>query len=164
VIFNKDIVDGVFNKLSTKDFMNTKNLKLSKIIIKPNTISPNTTLVKAREILLENKIKRVIVVDKRKPVGIVTEKDIAKKIYGLGTKSIKSVKAKEFKLKKIFTLTRNNSIQECAKMMKKYGISSIIILNEDNTLEGIVTKTSLVKIFLTTETIPIKVSKIMKKK
>jgi len=49
-------------------------------------------------------------------------------------------------------------------MMKKYSISSIIIVNEDNTLEGIVTKTSLVKIFLTTETTPIKVSKIMQKK
>ena len=144
--------------------MNIRNLKLSKIITNPITISPNTTLVKAREIILEHKIKRVIVVDKKKPVGIITEKDIAKKIYELGARPIKSVKAKEFKPKKIFTLTRNNSIQECAKMMKKYGVSSIIILNEDNTLEGIVTKTSLVKIFLTTETTPIKVSKIMQKK
>lgn len=164
MIFNKDIVEGIFNKLLAKYFVDTKNLKLSRIIIKPITINPNTTLVKAREILLENKIKRVIVVDKRKPVGIITEKDIAKKIYGLGIKPIKSVKAKEFKPKKIFTLTRNNSIQECANMMKKYSVSSIIILNDDSTLKGIVTKTSLVKIFLTTETTPIKVSKIMKKK
>ena len=164
MIFNKDIVDDIFNKLSPRDFMNIRNLKLSKIITNPITISPNTTLVKAREIILEHKIKRVIVVDKKKPVGIITEKDIAKKIYELGARPIKSVKAKEFKPKKIFTLTRNNSIQECAKMMKKYGVSSIIILNEDNTLEGIVTKTSLVKIFLTTETTPIKVSKIMQKK
>ncbi len=95
--------------------MNAKNSKLSKLIKKPITVGPKTTLMKIREILLENKIKRVIVIDKRKPVGVITEKDIAKKIYELGSKPIKSVKAKEFKPRKLFTLTRENSVQECAK-------------------------------------------------
>ena len=77
--------------------MNAKNSKLSELTKKPITVGPSTTLMKTREVLLENKIKRVIVVDKRKPIGVITEKDIAKKIYGLGSRPIKSVKAKEFK-------------------------------------------------------------------
>ncbi len=143
--------------------MNAKNLKLSELIKKPIVVGPNTTLMKTRGILLEHKINRVIVVDKRKPIGVITEKDIAKKIYGLGTRPIKSVKAKEFKPKKIFTLTRENSVQECAKMMKKHRISVVIILNKDKTLGGIITKGDLVKVFLTKESSPIKVSKVMKK-
>ena len=144
--------------------MDAKNLKLSEFIKKPITVGPNTTLMKTREILLENKIKRVIIVDKKNPIGVITEKDIAKKIYELGSKPIKSVKAKDFKPKKLFTLTRENSVQECAKMMKKHRISVVIILNKDKTLGGIITKTDLVAVFLTKKSPSIKVSKVMKRK
>jgi len=143
--------------------VDAKNSKLSELIKMPITVSPNTTLLKTREILLEHKIKRVIVIDKRKPIGVVTEKDIAKKIYQLGSKPINSVKAKDFKPRKLFTLTRENTVQECAKMMKKHRISLVIILNKDKTLGGIITKGDLVKVFLTKEATSIKVSKIMKR-
>ena len=144
--------------------MNVKKLKLSKLITKPITVSPNSSLMKAREALLKHKVKRVIVIEKNKPVGIITEKDIAKKIYELGTKPIKSVKAKDFKPRKLFTLTREDSVQDCAKMMKKHRISLVIILNKDKTFGGIVTKTNLAAAFLTKDSEPITVSKIMKSK
>lgn len=141
--------------------MDVKNLKLAELITKPNTVSPNTTLMKTRESILKHKVKRVIVTNKKKPVGIITEKDIAKKIYELGSTPIKDVKAKDFKTRKLFTLTRENTVKECAQMMKKHRISVIIILNKDKTLEGIVTETDLVKAFLTKGSDSIKVSKIM---
>jgi len=143
--------------------VDVKNLKLSELISKPITVNPNMTLMKVREILLKNKIKRVIILEKKTPVGVITERDIAKKIYELGTKPINSVKAKEFIQKKIFALTRENSVQECAKMMKKHRISLVIITNNDKTLDGIVTETDLVKVFLIKESTQIKISKIMKK-
>ncbi|KFM19781.1 Inosine-5'-monophosphate dehydrogenase protein [Marine Group I thaumarchaeote SCGC AAA799-P11] len=144
--------------------MNIKKSNLTKILTKPITVGPNSTLVKVRESLLKNKVKRVVVVDKKKPIAVITEKDIAKKIYELGSKPIKSVLAKNFKPKKLFTLTRKNTVKECAKMMKKHRISVVIILNEDKTLGGIVTKTDLVKIFLTKGSESLKVSQVMKKK
>jgi CBS domain-containing protein len=48
-------------------------------------------------------------------------------------------------------------------MMKKHRISLVIILNKDKTLGGIITKGDLVKVFLTKESSPIKVSKVMKR-
>ncbi|HUU47273.1 MAG TPA: CBS domain-containing protein [Nitrosopumilaceae archaeon] len=144
--------------------MDVKKLNLSGLIQKPITVSPNTSLLRTREIFLENKIKRVIVVDKRKPIGVITEKDIAKKIYGLGTTPINSVKAKDFKPRKLFTLTKENSVQECAKMMKKHRISLVVILNQNKTLKGMVTKTGLVGVFLTKESSSIKVSQVMTEK
>jgi CBS domain-containing protein len=143
--------------------MDVKNSKLSKLIKKPITVSPKTTLIKIREILLENKIKRVIVVDKRNPIGVITERDIAKKIYELGSKPIKSVKAIDFKPRKLFTLTRENSVQECARMMKKNRISLVIILNKDKTLGGVISKDDIVTVFLTKVSSSIKVSKVMKR-
>ncbi len=142
--------------------MDVKNSKLSKLIKKPITVGPKTTLIKIREILLENKIKRVIVVDKRNPIGVITERDIAKKIYELGSKPIKSVKAIDFKPRKLFTLTRENSVLECARMMKKNRISLVIILNKDKTLGGVISKDDIVTVFLTKVSSSIKVSKVMK--
>ena len=145
--------------------MDVRNFSLSGLIKKPITVSSSTTLTKTREILLEKKIKRVIVVERNKPVGVITEKDIAKKIYKLGSIPIESVKARDFRSRKLFTLTKDSTVQECAKLMKKHRISLVIILKKNKTLEGIVTKTDLVTIFLTKESSSsIKVSKLMKKK
>ena len=163
MIFNNDNVNDIFKKLSNSIVVNVKNLKLSELITKPITVNLNTSLMKTRESLLKHKVKRVIVTEKDIPVGVITEKDIAKKIYGLGTKPIKSVKAKDFKPRKLFTLTRENSVQDCAKLMKKHRISLVIILNKDKTLGGIVTKTNLATVFLTKGSDLIIVSKIMKK-
>ena len=143
--------------------MDVKKIELLELITKPITVNPNTTLLKTRESLLKNKVKRIVIVDKKKPIGVITEKDIAKKIYGLGSNPIKSVKAKDFIPKKLFTLTADNTVEECAKMMKKHRISAVIITNDDNTLRGIVTETDLVKAFLTKESTSFKVSEIMKK-
>ena len=142
--------------------MNIRDLKLSEFITKPITVSPSTSLLKTREILLQKKVKRVIVIDKKSPIGVITEKDIAKKIYGLGTKPIKSIKAKDFKLKKLYTLSKENSVKECARLMKKHRISLVIILNKDKTLSGIVTKTNLATAFLTKGSDSTLISKVMK--
>ncbi|MFB5625113.1 MAG: CBS domain-containing protein [Nitrosopumilus sp.] len=143
--------------------MDVRNLKLSELISKPITVSPNTTLMKARESILKHKVKRVIVTDKNYPIGVITEKDLAKKIYDLGDKPIKSVKAKDFKPRKLFTLTKENTVKECAQLMKKHRISLVIILNKDKKLKGIVTETNLVTAFLTKGSDSIKISKIMER-
>ncbi len=140
-----------------------KNASLNQIIIKKTiTISPNTSLLEARGILLRHNLKRLVVINSKKiPVGIITEKDIAKTIYALGDKPIKSVKVSGFMSKTLFTLKKTASVYDCAKIMKKHRISSVIILRENGILEGLVTKTDLASIFLTHAASPLKVSKIM---
>ncbi len=145
------------------EMLDVKNIKLSELISNPVTVKTDTTLLKIRESLLKNKVKRVVIIDKKKPVGVITEKDIAKKIYELGSKPISSVVAKEFIPKKLFTLTQDNTVTECAMMMMKHRISLVIITNKDKTLQGIVTGTDLVKAVLTKKSAPFKVSEIMKK-
>jgi CBS domain-containing protein len=128
------------------------------------TVKPTTTLLEARDILFKHKIRRLVVLnEKEKPVGIITEKDIARSIYNLGTKSIKSVKVGDFMSKNLITVTKNNTVHDCAKLMRRHRISSIIVLNKDGTLAGLVTKTDLVSVFLTQSTVPLKVASVMTK-
>ncbi|EPA05652.1 CBS domain-containing protein [Candidatus Nitrosarchaeum limnium] len=140
-----------------------KNTDLNKIIIKKTvTISPNTSILDARQVLLRHNLKRLVVIDSKKhPVGIITEKDVAKTIYALGDKSINTVKVSGFMSKKLITIKKTDSIYDCAKLMKKNHISSIIVLGNNGVLEGIITKTDLASIFLTHAVSPLKVSKIM---
>lgn len=140
-----------------------KDADLNQVIIKKTiTISPNTSLLDAREILLRHKLKRLVVINSKKcPVGIITEKDIAKTIYALGDKPIKTVKVSGFMSKKLFTVKKSASIYDCAKLMKRHRISSIIVTGKNGVLEGLVTKTDLASIFLTHAVSPLKISKIM---
>lgn len=143
-----------------------KKTELNQIIIKKTiTISPNTTLLEAREVLLRHNLKRLVVINSKNcPVGIITEKDIAKTIYALGDKPIKSVKVSGFMSKKLFTVKQTDSIYDCAKLMKRHRISSVIVLGKKGVLEGLVTKTDLASIFLTHAVSPLKISKIMTRK
>jgi CBS domain-containing protein len=140
-----------------------RNTSLNQIIIKRTiTINPNSSLLDAREILLRHNLKRLVVINSKKyPIGIITEKDIAKTIYALGDKPIKSVKVSGFMSKKLFTVKKTASVYDCAKLMRRHHISSVIVLGKNGVLEGLVTKTDLASIFLTHAVSPLKVSKIM---
>lgn len=140
-----------------------KNPELNQVMIKRTiTVTPNNSLLEAREILLRHNLKRLVVLDsKNKPVGIITEKDIAKTVYTLGDKPIKSIKVGGFMSKNLITVKKSATIYDCAKLMKTRRISSIIVLNTDGTLAGLVTKTDLASVFLTQATTPLKVSKVM---
>lgn len=140
-----------------------KNSDINRIIIRRViTVSPNTSLLSAREIILKHNLKRLVVIDsKNYPIGIITEKDIAKTIYALGDKPIKSVKVSGFMSKNLYTVKTDASIYDCAKKMKKHRISSVIVLGKKGELEGLITKTDIASVFLTQATAPLKVSKIM---
>ena len=74
-----------------------------------------------------------------------------------------NVKALDFKQKKLFTLQKDATVSQCAKIMKKHRISVVIITNKENELHGVVTKTDLVSIFLTKSSKQFKISEIMRK-
>ena len=142
-----------------------KNPDINQVMVKRSiTVKPSTTLLDARDILFRHKIRRLVVLnEKEKPVGIITEKDIARSIYNLGTRSIKSVKVSDFMSKNLITITKDNAIYDCAKLMRRHRISSVIVINKDGALAGLVTKTDLVSVFLTQSTTPLKVASIMTK-
>ena len=142
-----------------------KNPDINQVMVKRSvTVKPSTTLLEARDVLFRHKIRRLVVLnEKEKPVGIITEKDIARSIYNLGTRSIKSVKVGDFMSKNMIIVTKDSTIYDCAKLMRRHRISSVIVINKDGTLAGLVTKTDLVSVFLTQSTVPLKVASIMTK-
>ncbi|NIP62372.1 MAG: CBS domain-containing protein [Nitrosopumilaceae archaeon] len=146
--------------------MRLRNPNLNQIMIKkPISVSTNTSLLEARDIILRHKISRLIVLGSQsKPVGIITEKDLAKTMYTLGDKPIKSVKVGGFMSKNLITVEKGSSVYNVAKLMRKHKISSIIVLEKDKKLAGIITKTDLASVFLTQATESVKITKVMTRK
>ena len=143
-----------------------KRAQLNEVIVKRSiTVKPTTSLLEARDILFKHKIRRLIVVGaNNKPVGIITEKDVAKAVYTQSGKSIKTIQVKDFMSKDLVTVKKNASVYDCAKLMKIKKISSIIVVDQKGVLDGIITKTDLISVFLTQTTKPLKVSEIMTRK
>ncbi len=106
----------------------------------------------------------IVLGTKNKPVGIITEKDVAKAVYSFGGKSIRTIQVKDFMSKKLVTVQKNATAYDCAKLMKIKKIGSIIVVNQKGNLEGLITKTDLVSAFLTQASQPLKVSDIMTRK
>ena len=139
-------------------------VELKSIIKQPISVPPNTSILDARDILIRHRIGRLVVEFNKKPVGIVTEKDISMSISIFSGKPIAKILVRDIMSKDLITLNPEASVYDCAKLMKKHGISSIIIKNSRGKLVGVVTKTDLVSTFLVQSTASLPISKIMTKK
>lgn len=138
---------------------------LTSILKKAIVVTPNTSVIAALDLLLRYRIKRLVVVkNNNKPVGIITEKDLTRSTSAFSGRNIGDMIVGDFMSENLITLKKNNSIYDCAKLMKKNSISSIIVLNEDDSLTGIITKTDLVGAFLINGVTDKKVSECMTRK
>ena len=118
------------------------------------------TFLEAREVLLKHHVGRLPVLDNNKPVGIITEKDFVRAIYRIGQKTIDKILVKDFMSKNLVSVKKSDTIHDCASLMIKNKISSVLVIDNNN-LSGIITKTDLASVFLTQSTECLSVSQIM---
>ena len=116
---------------------------------KPITIDRNSSLSDVISKLLKYNISRLIVIDKNSFVGIVTEKDLG--IFLLTDKTerkLDDISLSEI-TKKIISVDKNTGVYQCAEIMLKNKIDSLVITSSDD-IVGILTKTELVRYFTKT--------------
>ena len=112
--------------MKVKDIM-TKNVK---------TISPNATMEEAAQEMRKNKIGCLVVVEGEKPIGIITERDLAYKIIAQG-KNLET-KVKEVMSSDLKTIDKDANIKQAAKLMASHVIRRLPVV-EKGKLIGIVT-------------------------
>ncbi|MCI4432487.1 MAG: CBS domain-containing protein [Nitrosopumilus sp.] len=114
---------------------------------KPISILNNSTVSDVITKLLENNLSRLIVVEDKKPVGIITEKDIGLFLFSETTKEgLDDILISKI-MKPIVFVERTSTMENSAKMMLERGVSSLVIGTKDN-LGGIFTKTDLIRYYL----------------
>ena len=120
--------------------------KISEIMSSPvSVIDENETILDASVIMKINNIRGLVVVNNDKISGILTERDIVSKVVASGIDP-KNTKIKDIMTHKIVSSSPDETIDEIANKMYANGIGRILIINPNNEIAGIVTKTDIIKI------------------
>ncbi|MBI4173933.1 MAG: CBS domain-containing protein [Candidatus Aenigmarchaeota archaeon] len=104
------------------------------------TVSPTISVKDAATIMTNNRIGSVILVDKGRPVGIVTTEDITT-VVAKG-KDPKKLKVKDIKKERFITVVPEEDILKISRIMVKEGVKRVPVV-KDGKLEGIVTDKEL---------------------
>ena len=114
---------------------------------KPISILKNSTISDIIKKLLENNLSRLIVVEYGKPIGIITEKDVGMFLFSETTKQgLDDIMINKI-MKPILFIEDNSTPEKSAGIMLEKGVSSLAIGTKDE-VDGIFTKTDLVKYYL----------------
>ena len=121
----------------------------------PITITPQTTLPEAHQLMNEHNVRRLPVVNKGKLVGIVTRGDVREaqasdattlSVYELNY-LLDQIPAKEFMAYEPLTVSADAPIGEAARRMLQHKIGGLPVV-EYGELVGIITETDLCRMLI----------------
>jgi CBS domain-containing protein len=101
-------------------------------------VEPTITVLEAAILMKKRRIGNVIVVEKKRPIGILTESDILKKVVAEG-KHAKDVLVKDVMSTPIIVIDPYVTLDEAVKTMGKCNVRRLPVI-ENNELIGIITQ------------------------
>ena len=107
------------------------------------SVTPDTTVFKALEVMSEKNVNALLVMEDEKLAGIFTEKDYARKVVLKG-KTSKSMLIKELMTSTLITVTPDTSIDECMQLMTNKFIRHLPVI-EHSKVKGIISIGDVVK-------------------
>jgi len=121
------------------------SLKIENVmVVDVVTVKAEVTVREAVEIMNKNEIGCLVVVDEEeKPVGIVTERDLLKRVLANRKDPVRT-KVKDIMSKPLVTGTPHMDIEAAVRLMFKHKIKKLPIV-ENSQLIGLVTLTDLVR-------------------
>ena len=99
------------------------------------SVSPDTSVYDALKLMAEKEIGALVVVEEQKMVGIVSERDYARKIILKG-KSSKETAVSEIMTSEVIHTSPDKKVRKCLSLMTKHHFRHIPVL-EDGRLVGI---------------------------
>ncbi|MDH3766174.1 MAG: CBS domain-containing protein [Nitrosopumilus sp.] len=131
------------------------------------TVTPDASINDVLQKMQSNFIKHIIVKAKNKPVGIVTERDIDKFLENDKTaRALEEISIEQVMEKNLITITDGASdyLSQAAQRMHTFKIGSVIIVDSNENLIGMITKTDITKVYGTVYGAKFKVKDHMSKK
>ena len=109
------------------------------------SISPNATVFEAIQLMADKSVGVLPVVDNSRLVGIISERDYARKV-ALKGRSSKDTPVRDIMTQKLLTATPSDSIAECIRIMTEKRVRHLPVL-EGNEMIGIVSIGDVLKWF-----------------
>ena len=109
----------------------------------PPTVSPSEPVSSLSYILIRENIGAVIVIEKGKPIGIITEKDILERVL-TQDKDIYKTHAKDIMSTPLISIEANQPIRDALKLMNDKKIRRLAVM-EEGSLIGLITERRLLE-------------------
>ena len=110
----------------------------------PRVVRRDTNVQEVVATMSKFDISSVIVVEGKRPVGIVTHKDIISKLVQARIPP-DAVTAREVMTTPVVTINEEASIEEAASLMAKKHIKKLVVTRNSNEIAGIITSSDLVR-------------------
>ena len=107
------------------------------------SVGPDALVFEALERLAEHDVGALVVMEGERLVGIVSERDYARKVILLGRRS-NEAKVREIMTSEVLTVNPENSVEDCMSLMTERRIRHLPVV-EDGKLVGIVSIGDIVK-------------------
>jgi len=110
------------------------------------SISPETSVYDALELMEEKNISSLVVVERDKLIGIFTERDYARKVILKG-RSSRETEIKDIMTERPIYVTPDNTIEDCMQLMTNKSIRHLPVL-DNYELVGVLSIGDLVKFII----------------
>ena len=130
--------------------MGRSNMEVEKFTSPVITVRPHASIHDTLVKMQLNFVKRIVIVNDNMPVGIVTERDINRFLENDKTaRALSEIPVNHVMKKNPITIVDGfeDHFEQCTTRMDTFKIGSIIIVNSEGKLGGIVTKTDITKAF-----------------
>ncbi len=114
------------------------------------SVAPDASIYETLLEMQTNFIKRIVISSENKPLGIVTERDINRFLEDDRTsRALNEIPVKHVMKKNVISIVDGleDHFIQCATRMDTFKIGSVVLVNDDGQLIGIVTKTDITKAF-----------------
>jgi CBS domain-containing protein/ribosome-associated translation inhibitor RaiA len=119
------------------------NVKPENLMLKPETITPDTLVIEAINDMLETGLRALPVVEDGSFTGIVTEYDIIK--LATESEALEEVSSREVMNSPPITIHKDDTVARARALMRDHGVSRLPVVNDDDKLVGIVTTTDIIR-------------------
>jgi CBS domain-containing protein len=104
----------------------------------PEIVKPDTSLLDCAKTMVKKRIRSLMIVDKKKLIGFVTQRDILWAMIKKRGGDISKVKAIQIGIKKVTTINPSATLEEALKKMKKTKFRRLPVV-QNKELVGIIT-------------------------
>jgi len=113
-------------------------------------ISPNATVYDALAMMADKGVGALLVFDRDRLAGIVSERDYARKVILQG-RSSKDTTVAEIMNDHVITVAPSHTVDECMKLMTERRVRHLPVLGENDSVMGLVSLGDLVKYVITSQ-------------
>ena len=107
------------------------------------TITPDSSILEVSRLMSKMDLGSIVIVDKERPVGIITEADIVRRVIS-EERDAKTTLAKDVMSSPLFNVLPTTPLTDAMRIMAKNNIRRVVVLKNDS-LAGIITSRDILK-------------------